>query len=96
MLQELEATLRKFKLWQQNSIAIEQVTSPFGIGQIQFTEWLQFIYLPKMKSLVGAGVGIPKAEITPYAEEVLPSGEGREALLVCIKKLDNLSITAHV
>ena len=95
MLHELEATLLKFKFWQQNSIAVEQVTTPFGVGQIQFTEWLQFIYLPKMKTLLQKGAAIPKAEITPYAEEALPQVEGRNELLKCTLKLDNLSARAH-
>lgn len=96
MLLELEATLQNFKFWQENSISIEDVTTPFGVGQIEFVEWLQFIYIPKMMGLVQSQAALPKAEIYPYAETVMPDTRGREELLQCIKKLDQLSAVAHV
>lgn len=94
-LQELEATLKKFNLWQYNKLSVAQVTNPFGVGQISFSQWLQFIYLPKMRLLITSGQTVPVANITPYAEEVLAGHEARTALLRILASLDNLSAKCH-
>ena len=67
------------------------MTNPFGVNQISLAQWLQFIYLPRMKALIMAGQGIPVSEILPYAEQVLRLQPGETELLNCIAKLDTLS-----
>jgi len=94
-LQELEATLKKFNLWQNNKLSVERVSNPFGVGEISFEQWLQFIYLPKMRLLIKSGQTVPVANITPYAEEVLAGHEARTVLLRILASLDNLSAMCH-
>lgn len=94
-LHKLESTMRKFNLWQQDPIAIDSITNPFGVGQISFVQWLQFVYLPRMSDIVDSKLAIPSACMMPYAQEVLTDGEADSALLTCIKSLDNLSSKAN-
>lgn len=94
-LRELESIMRKFNLWQQDPIAIDSITNPFGAGQISFMQWLQFVYLPRMYEITHSKVAIPAACIKPYAQEVLTDGEADAALLVCIESLDKLSSKAN-
>lgn len=93
-LEQLETLLRNFKHWCSTSPDLSLVTNPFGVNQISLYEWLQFIYLPRMRSLLALGQVIPKSEIHPYAEQVIDGHNGADAILDCIKTLDSLSAGA--
>ena len=86
--------MRKFKYWQAQSPDLSLVTNPFGVNQISLAQWLQFIYLPRMRALLHADQGIPVSEILPYAEQVLQQHPGESELLRCIAKLDALTTGA--
>ena len=45
-------------------------TQPFAVDTLEFVEWLQFIFLPRMKNLVETGSPLPSnCGIAPMAEE---------------------------
>lgn len=90
-LDQLEAILRNFKYWQTQSPDLSNVTNPFGVNQISLFEWLQFVYLPRMKTLIMEGKQIPVSEILPYAQQVLTQEPGAAEILHCITKLDALT-----
>ena len=91
-LDQLEAILVKFKYWQANPLNIRHVDAPFGIGQISFVQWLQFIYLPQMRQILASGQAIPASQIVPYAEEALTDPLGRAEILAQLSRLDTLSL----
>ena len=78
LLFDLEKELRESKLWAEQSPAPEALlsTEPFSIDLLTFTEWLQFIFLPKMYATIEASEDLPQScSIAPMAEQFF-SAEG--------------------
>ncbi len=72
LLFDLEKELREAKLWAEQSPAPEALlsTEPFSIDLLTFTEWLQFIFLPKMYATIEAAEELPQScSIAPMAEQ---------------------------
>lgn len=78
LLFELEKELRDAQLWAKQSPAPEALlsTEPFSIDLLTFTEWLQFIFLPKMYATIEAAEDLPlSCSIAPMAEQVFSAEE---------------------
>ena len=78
LLFDLEKELRESQLWAEQSPAPEALlsTEPFSIDLLTFTEWLQFIFLPKMYATIGAAEDLPlSCSIAPMAEQVFSAEE---------------------
>jgi len=78
LLFELEKELREAQLWANQSPAPEALlsTEPFSIDLLTFTEWLQFIFLPKMYATIEASKDLPlSCSIAPMAEQVFSAEE---------------------
>ncbi|UVW35945.1 YqcC family protein [SAR92 clade bacterium H455] len=72
LLFDLEKELRESQLWAEQSPAPEALLSsqPFSIDLLTFTEWLQFIFLPKMYATIEASEELPQScSIAPMAEQ---------------------------
>lgn len=68
----IEAELRRLRLWSSTPPSPRALSStqPFCLDTLEFTEWLQFIFLPRMKDLVEQGHNLPAVSgIAPMAEE---------------------------
>ena len=68
----LEAELRRIDLWQAVPPPDEALDSvmPFAVDTLTFPQWLQFIFLVRMRALVEAGAPLPVISgIAPMAEE---------------------------
>lgn len=71
-LLRIELELRRLEAWSDVSPSDEalQSTEPFAVDTLEFTEWLQFIFLAKMKVLVERDHPLPTISgIAPMAEE---------------------------
>jgi uncharacterized protein YqcC (DUF446 family) len=71
-LMELEAGLRNLRLWSHREPTARALasTEPFACDTLAFTEWLQFIFVPRLYSLAETGAPLPeKCDVTPMAEE---------------------------
>ena len=78
LLFDLEKELRQAKLWAQQSPPPEALvsTEPFSIDLLTFTEWLQFIFLPKMYAAIEATEELPQScSIAPMAEQYFSAEE---------------------
>ena len=78
LLFELENELRESQLWAEQSPAPEALlsTEPFSIDLLTFTEWLQFIFLPKMYATIEASEDLPQScSIAPMAEQFFSAEE---------------------
>ncbi len=78
LLFELEKELRESQLWAEQSPAPEALlsTEPFSIDLLTFTEWLQFIFLPKMYATIEASEDLPQScSIAPMAEQFFSAEE---------------------
>ena len=72
LLFEVEKELRDMQLWAEQSPPAESLlsTQPFSVDVLTFTEWLQFIFLPKMYAAIETAADLPEScSIAPMAEE---------------------------
>jgi uncharacterized protein YqcC (DUF446 family) len=89
ILIDIEAHLRQLDLWRDEQPSAEALasTQPFCIDTLDFSQWLQFVFLPTMYHLIEAEQALPtECAIAPMAEEyfrglALPSTELERALL---------------
>ena len=72
LLQAVEQELRAMQLWDQQTPSAQALVSdqPFAIDKLNFNQWLQFIFLPKMAEIVETASALPESCSTaPMAEE---------------------------
>lgn len=89
LLMDLECELRQLSLWRTEPPSQEALasTQPFAVDTMNFTEWLQFIFLPKMHALLDCDSPLPLGSgIKPMAEEYF-----RELALPVASLLDVLA-----
>ena len=71
-LLNIEMELRKLALWESESPPDEAFESdqPFCIDTLEFTQWLQFVFVARMKVIIENDHPLPSASgIAPMAEE---------------------------
>ena len=71
-LLQIEIELRQLGVWQTESLPPEafQSTQPFCLDTMDFTQWLQFVFVDRMKVLIEGGHRLPEVSgIAPMAEE---------------------------
>jgi len=72
VLLKIEAEMRECSLWSSETPTDEALKSihPFCVDTMPFTEWLQFIFVPKMKEVIEQGCWLPSSgDISIMAEE---------------------------
>lgn len=91
---EVEANLRIHGKWDENPPPGSALTSPepFCIDTLKFEQWLQWIFLPRMKQVIEQQKPFPqKSGIYEYAQDTLPGrAPGTPGLLRLIKRFDDL------
>lgn len=73
LLLDLEAALRQFSLWQVESPSAEALasTQPFCVDTLDFSQWLQFIFVPRIQFMLEQQAPLPAVSgIAAMAEEV--------------------------
>lgn len=94
LLIDIECELRRLNAWEEVLPPAEALSStqPFAVDTLSFTQWLQFIFIPKIRILVENEGALPqKCDIAPMAEEYfrgqpLPAGE----LLQLLEEIDQV------
>ncbi|NVJ68157.1 MAG: YqcC family protein [Gammaproteobacteria bacterium] len=96
----LENALKEAKLWSSVAPSQEAMESsmPFAVDTMRFEQWLQFIFLPKMRDSVAAKQLPPgPAQILPIAEEVYKEQlEAVRSVLNALRKFDEISHLSHL
>ncbi|WP_105190326.1 YqcC family protein [Pseudoalteromonas sp. T1lg48] len=75
LLQQLETQLQAHKLWQQEPIDAQLLLSgqPFCVDTLRFEQWLQFVFIVKMRELVQSRAVLPSSiALTPMAQVQWP------------------------
>lgn len=93
-LDGIEQQLRHLGFWQSVRPSKEQLASvlPFCHDTLVFPQWLQFVFLEKMRQLIESRSSLPTVcGIAPYAEAYF-QGSGRriETLLAHLAEIDKL------
>ncbi|WP_372881459.1 YqcC family protein [Psychromonas sp.] len=94
LLQQLENELRNKGLWQEVKPSQQALASraPFAIDSLSFAQWLQFIFLDKMRELVRFSQPLPESMlILPMATEYFKSLPLNSAEIInIISRIDDL------
>jgi len=90
----IERELRAIGLWGEESPSLERLSSvePFCVDTLSMEEWLQWIFLPRMKLIIESGAELPLASgIRAIAEEAYALKGARAApLLEALGTFDQL------
>lgn len=91
---QIEIELRQLGLWESRPPAREalQSTQPFAIDRLEFTQWLQFVFIARMKVLIEAGRPLPEVSgMAPMAEEYFSARkESGDTLVEALADMDRL------
>lgn len=69
---DLEAALRTAGLWQRQRPPAEALASqqPFCVDTLELPQWLQFVFIPRMRMLLESNQSLPdNCAIAPMVEE---------------------------
>lgn len=94
-LAQLEQLMQDLALWQEQCPSQEALASiqPFAVDTLTATEWLQWIFIPKLRQLVEQQSPLPtQIAITPYLEESCKELAGLSELLQVIKVIESTLI----
>ena len=70
-LNDVESCLKELALWSDTEPPADALASiqPFAVDTLEFVEWLQFIFLPRLHFMIGARETLPEnCGIAPMAE----------------------------
>ncbi len=94
VLLEVEATLRINGKWDETSPSNKELASeqPFCVDTLAFEQWLQWVFLPRMKNTLEETKPLPaKSSIFVYAQECLYKNDPYTgSLLKLMKTFDDL------
>ncbi|WP_165668773.1 YqcC family protein [Metapseudomonas otitidis] len=90
----IERELRLLGWWAEQPPSAEALASqaPFCVDTMAFEEWLQWIFLPRMKVILEAGAELPRVSgILPMAEMAYQERAGNvQGLLEALGAFDRL------
>ena len=90
----IEAEMRRLRMWKDAAPAPRAMRSaePFCYDTMGFDEWLQWVFLPRMRAILENGSHLPEESlIFPLAEEFCRSHTGdTSALLELIQRFDQV------
>lgn len=72
ILMDIEKELRELRLWDAVSPSAEALasTEPFAVDTLDFPQWLQFIFIPRLYFLIEARAALPSnCGVAPMAEQ---------------------------
>ncbi len=89
----LEQKLIQLALWDSEPPSRDALASqqPFAVDSLHPQQWLQWIFIPKMRVLLEQEQALPSGfEISPYFEQAMPDCETKRALLPVLYAFDHL------
>jgi uncharacterized protein YqcC (DUF446 family) len=90
----IENELREMQLWASQEPSPEALasTEPFAIDSLTFPQWLQFIFIPRLRWLIEMQCALPSVSgVKPMAEEYFRVLSLNSHLLIKhLEKMDNL------
>ncbi len=95
VVERIAEELKRSELWEDERPSPERLASgqPFCYDTLDFHQWLQWLFLPRMRRILAAGgEGMPaRSAIHPYADECLGHVEqNTDVLLALIRQFDEL------
>jgi uncharacterized protein YqcC (DUF446 family) len=91
LFSDLTAQLKQLDEWQQSAPEAKRLasTQPFAVDTLRPTEWLQWVFLPKMTQLIDLQRPLPSGfEISPYFEQVWQGQLEFQQVLLTLSQID--------
>lgn len=91
LLIDMECELRRGGFWQQESPSADALASvePFAVDTLDFHQWLQFIFLPRMRLLIDTRGALPtQSDITAMAEVAWAKEIHTHAVITVLRQFD--------
>lgn len=99
LLLELEEELRALSWWESQAPAAQALQSqePFCVDTLEFAQWLQWVFIPRMHSIIQTGQALPsQCAIYEMAEVVYREQLSTvTCLLGCLKRIDVAIVSPH-
>lgn len=99
LLSGLEQELRQLGWWEQDGPCAQALQSqqPFCVDTLEFAQWLQWVFIPRMRSILIADHALPRqCAIYAMAEVVYREQTDRAAdLLSYLKDIDTAVVASH-
>ena len=92
-LSDLQIAMRLHNLWEATPPSLEAMANPqpFCVETLTPTQWLQWIFIPRMQAILDASADLPRNfAITPYLEESLKTADYLKAIYEPLLKLEKL------
>ncbi len=94
ILMDIEKELRDLRLWEFESPSPEALasTQPFAIDTLNFPQWLQFIFIPRLYWMLEQRAPLPSVSgVKPMAEEYFSVlNVNSAALILHLNRIDTL------
>ncbi|EXF43518.1 protein YqcC [Pseudomonas sp. BAY1663] len=92
----IERELRVLGLWAAAPPTLEALASsePFCVDTLPFEQWLQWIFLPRMKTIVEGGLPLPAASGIHAMAEMVYRERQVAGLLEALLRFDELIVNA--
>jgi uncharacterized protein YqcC (DUF446 family) len=99
LLWDIEAEMRESGLWREHPPDEDALasTAPFAIDRLAFPEWLQWLFLPRMRAVLERGQPLAeRCQILPAAEVYFSEfSRPCSRLLELLAELDRLMPAPH-
>jgi uncharacterized protein YqcC (DUF446 family) len=91
-LNEIEAEMHAVGLWQASPLRPDQLESPgaFGVDKMTFSQWLQFIFIPRVREAVASKQFPPSSEVGTQAVREFDAEPGAAHLVRLLSEFDAL------
>ena len=94
ILIDIEKELRVLQLWEAHAPSAEALasTQPFAVDTLNFSQWLQFIFIPRMYFMINAEAPLPTdCGVAPMAEQYFSAMQLHSAPLIAhLQRIDSL------
>jgi uncharacterized protein YqcC (DUF446 family) len=90
-IEAIKSEMVRLSLWDTSPPSQEVLSSqqPFCIDTLDFTQWLQWILIPRLEAILKTNIPLPNSSaIHTYAEEALQSRSDNTGLIALIQQLD--------
>ncbi|WP_353369534.1 YqcC family protein [Aliiglaciecola sp. NS0011-25] len=91
-LVNLEILMQQEQLWSDSAPTQEALNSelPFAVDTLKIEQWLQFVFIPKMKILIETGQPLPASIAISPVIHITLSKETFPLIIDAVKKIDLL------
>lgn len=92
LISNLQSEMQTLNLWQDAPLPEDAFSSaqPFAVDKMKFEQWLQFILIPTLTTILKNNLPMPKSfGITPMAEHCFGNTSEFQGMMQIIKNIDN-------